>query len=312
MIRVRLVGVTAMPEPPRLRAVNASDGDPLERDGLALVYAALERTRTDLGLERLTVAVDDARLGRQLLTAPRVELPAPLDPGSGWVAEPPLDGGGGEVDIVRALCRLALRTAAVDDAAATPFDRVELALRGLDAIEAVALDADHDVLRVQAVAGTAHDDVAGRSLAIVKAQLDRSVVVELVRVGAGAPAGKATEPIEWAPAAPVEVLAVRTDHEHAELEVHLRGGDVRTVGRAPVSRGLMGAAEATLAAWHGRPGAPLRTVAWARTVETSADARFVVAVALEDARLVTVAHGIAEGPNPLEAAVRATVDALAR
>ena len=59
MIRVRLAGVTAMPEPPRLRAVTASDGDPLERDGLTLVYAALERTRSDLGLERLTVAVDD-------------------------------------------------------------------------------------------------------------------------------------------------------------------------------------------------------------------------------------------------------------
>jgi hypothetical protein len=136
--------------------------------------------------------------------------------------------------------------------------------------------------------------------------------VELI--GPGVAAGRAVVPpdsISWAPDAPLEVVAVHTEPETGELEVHLRGGDVRTLGRA-TSRGLVGAATATLEAWHARPGAPRRAIGWARTVETSTDGRFVVAVALEDSQRVTVAHGIGSGANPLEAAVAATVDALTR
>ena len=122
----------------------------------------------------------------------------------------------------------------------------------------------------------------------------------------------AAAPIAWVPSSPLELLAVRTDQEAGELEVHLGGGDVRTVGRTPLGEGLLGATRAALEAWHRRPGAPARSIGWARTVESAPDASVVVAVALEDAGHITVAHGIGEGTNAFEAAARATVDALSR
>ena len=94
--------------------------------------------------------------------------------------------------------------------------------------------------------------------------------------------------------------------------MHLGGGDVRTVGRTPLGEGLLGATRAALEAWHRRPGASARSIGWARTVESAPDARVVVAVALEGAGHITVAHGIGEGTNAFEAAARATVDALSR
>jgi hypothetical protein len=302
--------VSALPEPPRLRAVTGSDGDPLEREGLALAYAALEHVRRGTGLERLTVAVEDARLGRQLLAVPRTVLPGPLESTADWSATPPGGDDIADLAVVRALCRVALRAALVEAPTADAFDAVELALRELTGVEAIAVDPEHDVVRVQVAAGTTGDDLAHRTLEVVRRQLDRGVVVEIVRgEPAGAPPGT---PISWVPASPFELLAVRSDPARGEVEVHVGGGDVRTVGRAPLTRGLLGAAEATLDAWHQRPGAPLRSVGWAHTVDTSSDAPVVVAVALEDARRVTVAHGIGDGTTQLDAAARATVDALSR
>ena len=150
------------------------------------------------------------------------------------------------------------------------------------------------------------------ALDVIRSRFDRSVVVEVVRHGAGMPAG-AGAPISWVPGSPFELLAVRTDQELGELEVHLGDGDVRTVGRAPLRDGIIGAAHAALDAWHRRPAArPARSVGWARTVEAAAGTRVVVAVALEDAGHITVAHGIGEGTNSFEAAAHATVDALSR
>ncbi len=296
-----------MPEPPSLRAVDPPDDDPLEGDGLSLAYASLERLRAEHDLDRLTVAVDVPHLGRQLLAVPRGTLPASLDPERVWAAEPGLEERGTELDLAVALCRLALRSPPASSG--SPPDVVELGLRGLEGVEAVALT--DDVVRVQ-VGASAGDDVAARALDIVRAQLQGSVVVEVIRVGAAAPPRPALAPISWAPMAPLEILAIRDDPDHAELEVHIRGGAVRTVGRAPLDRGLVGAAEATLDAWQNRPGAAPRAVAWARTVESSTDERVVVAVALEDPRRVTVAHGIGAGASAVEAAVRATTDALSR
>ena len=303
--------VSALPDPPRLRAVAGSDGDPLEREGLELAYAALEHVRRGAGLERLTVAVEDARLGRQLLTVPRTVLPGPLDSTAGWSATPPSSDETGAVAVVRALCRVALRTAPVEGPTTDPFDAVELALREHGGVEAIAVDPEHDVVRVQVAVGTTGDDLARRTLEVVRRHLDRSVVVEVVRGDGPAAAGPGT-PISWVPSSPFELLAVRSDPARGEVEVHVGGGDVRTVGRAPLARGLLGAAEAALDAWHQRPGAPRRSVGWAHTVETSSDAPVVVAVALEDARRVTVAHGIGDGTTQLDAAARATVDALSR
>ena len=302
--------MTALPEPPRLRAVT-EERDPLERDGLALVYAALERTRARGGLDRLTVAVDDASLGHQLLSVPRAELPGPLDAPADWSSTPRLDEDVVDVAILRALCRLALRGAVLDESLADPFDAVELALRQLNGVDAVAADPGDDVMRVQAPRDSGGDAVAHDALEVVRGRFDRSVVVEVVREG-GEAAAAAGSPISWVPASPFELLAVRTDQDLGELEVHLGGGEVRTVGRAPLGDGLLGAARATLDAWHRRPGAPSRSVGWARTVESDTDAGIVVAVALEDRGRVTVAHGIGEGTSPFDAAARATVDALSR
>jgi hypothetical protein len=296
--------VTALPEP-HLRAVAWSAPESLDGDGLALAYAALERVRSEHRLRHLSVLVDDPALGRQLLAVPRGELPSTVDEPGGWSAEPALEEPSTDIELAVALCRTALRV----DAPAAPVDAAELALRRLEGVEAVAVNADLDVIRVRAGVA-ASDDVAAAALGVVKAYMNRTVVVEVVRAGGERiQPSTASTPVSWFA---LEVIAVRTAPESGELEVHLRAGDVRTVGRAPLTRGLIGAAEATLEAWHARPGAPARRVEWARTVETSTDARFVVAVALDAPAARTITHGIATGPNPIEAAVHATADALSR
>jgi hypothetical protein len=296
--------VTALPEPSHLRAVTWPSSESLDRDGLALAYAALERLRSEHGLHRLSVVVDDPVLGRQVLVVPRGELPTSVDDRVGWSADPLIEEPATDLDLAVALCRTTLRV----EAPADPVDSTELALRRLEGVEAVAVDGD--VIRVQ-VGPSASAAVAADAISVVRAHLERSVVVELTR------ADRTAAPAPPAPAPPVgraalEVVAVRTAPESGELEVHLRAAEVRTIGRASLTRGLVGAAEATLDAWHARPGAPARRVAWARAVETSADGRFVVAVAIEAPATQGVSHGIGTGPNPVEAAVHATADALAR
>ena len=275
----------------------------LAGDGLALAYAALERVRSEHRLHRLSVVVVDPVLGHQVLVVPRGELPASGDDRVGWAAEPPIEEPSTDLELAVALCRTALRV----EVPANPVDSTELALRRLEGVEAVAVEGD--VIRIQ-VGASASARVAADALGVVRANLDRTVVVELTRAG-GKPA---PAPPEASPASSaLEVVAVRTAPESGELEVHLRAREVRTIGRASLTRGLVGAAEATLDAWHARPGAPARRVTWARAVETSADGRFVVAVAIEaPAATPGMRHGIGTGPNPVEAAVHATADALTR
>ena len=307
----RVCTVTAMPEA-HLRAVNPPEGASLGGDGLALAYATLERVCAEHGLGRLTVVVDDPSLGRQLLVAPRGSLPpGNLGDAVGWFAEPPFGAEHLDVDLAATVCRQALRLANLEPNPAGPADVLELALRDLAGVEAVAIDAALDIVRVRVGSTAIGDDLAPHALRLARAHVDHSVVVELVRSDEFGSATADASP-DSAGAGALEVVAVRTEPSSGELEVHLRAGDVRTVGRAQLARGLIGAADATLAAWHARPGAPQRAVRWARTVETSATGRFVVAVALEDSRNVTVAHGIGSGSNPLDAAVAATVDALLR
>lgn len=295
--------MTALPEPSHLRAVNVPAAESLDGDGLALAYAALERVRSEHGLERLSVAVDDPVLGRQVLVVPRGALASLTDGEAGWSTEPPIDTPSTDLELAVALCRIALRV----DGPAGPADTVELGLRRLAGVEAVAIDAD--LIRVQ-LGPSAPDGIATEVLGIVKDHLDRTVVVEVTR--AAPPAARPREELSPVAAFPLEVVAVRTAPESGELEVHLRAGEMRTVGRVSLTRGLVGAAEATLEAWHARPDAPHRRVAWARAVETSADARFVVAVAIEAPVSASVSYGIGSGRNPMEAAVFATADALPR
>ncbi len=300
-----------MPEPPHLRAVPSSDGDPLEGEGLALVYAALERVRTDRGLQRLTVSVDDPRLGRQRFASPRGELAEHVEAGASWSTEPPGETGA-DLELAVALCGVVLRASTIEPGALDPFDALELELRSLDGVEAVAGDAGQDVVRIQLGTGHAGSDLARAALALVKARVARSVVVEVLGAQTDGAPRSDLAPISWAPTPPLELIAMREDAETGELEVHLRGGEIRTIGRAPRAHGPVGAAEAAVAAWRDRPGAPPRGVAWVREVETAADGRSVVAVAIEGPGHVTVAHGIGTASNPLEATVHATIDALSR
>ncbi|HEV2994271.1 MAG TPA: hypothetical protein VG012_07625, partial [Acidimicrobiia bacterium] len=288
--------MTAMPEPAHLRAVDAPVADPLGGEGLSLAYAALERLAADHDLDRFTVVVDDRHLGRQVLSVPRSALPSE-PPSSGWSAEPPLDADT-DVELTVALCRLALRTATIDDAR-TPVDALELELRCLAEVEAVAMDTEDHVVRVQLEPGASGDALIRRVRDLATARLGRSVVLEIVRRG-GTPSRPELTPIAWAPPAPVEVVAVLTHPESDEIEVHLTGGDVRTVGRAALSRGLLGGAEATLDAWHARPGASRRGVAWVHPVDTESVGQCVVALALEDPAADGPVHGIGHGPSPVE------------
>lgn len=294
--------MTPWPEP-RLHAVDAPGPEPLSSDGLELAYAALERVRAEHGLDRLTLVLEDPSLGRQLLVCPRGELPGPVGPDAGpWLAEPELTGGT-DLDLAGALCRVSVRDATDDGG----LDGLELELRRLDGVDAVGLDSANGVVRVQTAA--TDDTVTDRALEAVRSR-SATLVLEVIRLAPAVP--PSLEPIVWATTVPLEVVAVRADAPPGEIEVHLRGGDVRTVGRAPASAGLVGAAEAALSAWHARPAAPRRSLTWARVVESAGDTRYVVAVAIADPHHVTVAHGIGGGSTALDAAARATADALSR
>lgn len=107
------------------------------------------------------------------------------------------------------------------------------------------------------------------------------------------------------------LLAVRSVPEDGEIEVHLAIGGTRTVGRAPLSRGLAGATEAVLVgASQLDPTYEGWIPAWVRTVETTADGHFVVAASLSGPT-GEHHHGIAPGTSPIEGAARATALAIA-
>ncbi len=117
------------------------------------------------------------------------------------------------------------------------------------------------------------------------------------------------EPLRRLPTTPT-LLAVRSVPEDGEIEVHLAVGIVRAVGRAPLARGLAGAAEAVLIGMSQLDPATAGWIpAWVRTVETTSDGRFVVATSLSGTD-GGHRHGIATGASPIEAAARATAVAM--
>jgi hypothetical protein len=109
------------------------------------------------------------------------------------------------------------------------------------------------------------------------------------------------------------LLAVLVFPDTDELEVHLIHDGRRTIGRAPASRGLVGAAEATIDAIRGL-GAPIAPRAhWARVLDGNGDGRELVAVAVAaDADEPTLNYGLAAGASAIDAAARSTLDALNR
>jgi hypothetical protein len=111
----------------------------------------------------------------------------------------------------------------------------------------------------------------------------------------------------------VRLLAVLSFPESDELEVHLVYAGRRTIGRAPVSRGLAGAVEATIDALR-QLGAPTTArTRWARALEGDDATPTLVAVALDDVVDDGRTHyGLASGTSPIDAAARSTLDAVNR
>ncbi len=283
--------------------------------GLVGLRAHLGRTLTTLGLRSLTVVVDDPDLGRQAFRSGAGTFDSGIvAAGPGVSSDPALPADRVDAGLLVALCAASLR---VDVLRGTSGDTTELALRRLPGVSAVALERDGDltVCRILASAG-APEDLARRAASTLASEA--RLVVELVRetvtvaprpsgatggggVGPSSSPGRAIGP---------ELLSVRSVPEDGEIEVHLAVGPVRAIGRAPLARGLAGSAEAVLTGVAEVDPGSRWVPSWIRTVETTTDGTFVVAVALVDPEADAHRHGIAPGSSPIDAAARATVDAL--
>lgn len=110
----------------------------------------------------------------------------------------------------------------------------------------------------------------------------------------------------------IALLLVTTSSENDEIEVHLAFDDLRTIGRAATNRGLLGAIDATVAAISELTGANDFHAEWARSLEPGAEHASLVAVGLTNSEGTDTRHGIAGGASPIEAAARATLNALNR
>ncbi|MDQ1466940.1 MAG: hypothetical protein QOH10_1355 [Actinomycetota bacterium] len=229
------------------------------------------------------------------------------------------------------------------------LDDLELELRKLPGVRSAGFDARDELLIIQlhVVPGTAPETSLPLAATRIAARhADRPVAVEVVRwrdaplvePADGAPAATATatttatatapapgdeaEPAEAMlvtaePGAEAEasrrmrLLAVLSFPDTDELEVHLILDGRRAIGRAPGSRGLVGALDATLAAVH-EFGFPLPTPLSARALE-SHDEEALILVALEESEPAErVLYGVAVGATPIDAAARATLDAINR
>ena len=222
------------------------------------------------------------------------------------------------------------------------LDDLELELRKLPGVRAAGFDEREDVLLIQlhVTAEAAEQQPVPISASRIAARhSDRPVAVEVVRwrdltARAGAPTGQTTDAgvVDLAEAEVVEaeeaeeagpetpggtrrprLLAVLAFPDTDELEVHLILDGRRTIGRAPASRGLVGAVEATIDAIRGFGAAIDPTVRWARALDDTGDERVVVAISLEgDGDAPHTAYGLAAGASPIDAAARATLDGLNR
>ncbi len=225
------------------------------------------------------------------------------------------------------------------------LDDLELELRMLPGVRAAGFDTQDDVLFVQLhmADSPAEPETMSATRIAARHAADRSVAVEIVRWRTYTP--PAPVPAEVSDAdvyvdlssdlplvsefAALEspgggkdaadrkrrprLLAVLVFPDTDELEVHLIHDGRRTIGRAPASRGLVGAAEATIDAIRGL-GAPITPRAqWARVLDSNGDGRELVAVAVAaDAGEPTLNYGLAAGASAIDAAARSTLDALNR
>jgi hypothetical protein len=304
--------------------------DDRQRPGLGSLHSTLDRLVAMLGLRALTVVVDDLDLGRQAFRAG----PGPFEAGTlagppGCRAEPTLPADRVDAQVLVELCAASLRLDVMraDGADVRGVDAAEIALRRLPGVHAVAVEHDGDLMIVQVHAGDDAPPDLARAAAHATAPLaDTRLVVEVMRDASPTPtdrrervdasSGEApitpSEPVTARTTSGATIVAVRSDAETGEIEVHVRAGEVRTIGRAPMAQGLSGAVSASLDALRAIDPALDLGIAWARTIETTADRRFVVAVALHHVATRATRHGLASGASPIEAAARAALDAVER
>ncbi|MGB2756146.1 MAG: hypothetical protein WBD02_00600 [Acidimicrobiia bacterium] len=112
----------------------------------------------------------------------------------------------------------------------------------------------------------------------------------------------------------VRLLAVLPFPDTDEIEVHLTAGGRRSVGRAPASHGLSGAATATLDALRGFIPEHTYSVSFAHRLPEASDQFLVVAGIIEPDATIAPSQrfGVAASSSPSEAAARATLHALNR
>jgi hypothetical protein len=231
------------------------------------------------------------------------------------------------------------------------IDDLELELRQLPGVHAAGFDESPDVLLVQLHvaddAGRAErsdQPVPVSASRIAARHSDRPVAVEVVRWRSAPAAATVAAPVEIAEpivvaavdetaevivaavgetaevivveASRPRLLAVLAFPDTDELEVHLVLDGRRTIGRAAARRGIDAAVEATIDAVHelGLQSGLAPRPRWVRALEDAGYGdEVVVAVALEgvdDRR--SVQYGMAPGASLIDAAARATLDALNR
>lgn len=203
------------------------------------------------------------------------------------------------------------------------LDQLELELRKLPGIRWVAFNELGDQLLIQLHAmAEAHNDLAIEAGRIAARHCELPIAVDVVRWmippgvesaslnsptlqsnGASAVATTAT------PEPQFEVLRVLTMADTDEVEVHLGNGATRTIGRAGLGRGLLGAVEATVAAIQGFPVELPVKPEWARTIEMTSAGRPIVAVAFAPPDGEEL-YGLSRADSEMEAAARATLEAL--
>ncbi len=152
---------------------------------------------------------------------------------------------------------------------------------------------------------------ASRIESAVAAAAEIDLVVETVTIDVDIDVDPAAEP---QPASRARLLAVLAFPDTDELEVHLVLDGKRTIGRAPVSKGIESAAVATIDAVRDLGTGVQARVRWARALDDAGEVdQVVVAVALEGVDTRSPLHyGLAAGASLIDATARATLDALNR
>jgi hypothetical protein len=216
-------------------------------------------------------------------------------------------------------------------------DVLELELRRLPGVRAAGFVPDEDVLVVHLDVVEGAEAEPGEAVRIAARHSTAPVAVEIARhattlaptppAAADSPAGSVTaaghaaagETPAVAPTVPdaprVRLLSVLSFPDTDEVEVHLVHGDHRTIGRARASGGVGAVATATVAALA-ELGSPLDVqIRWARTIESEGETGALVGVSLVvDDRDIgrLLCYGLAGSHGPMDAAARATLDALNR